>query len=405
MRRAGALLLAAGLLASGCGTDDRDASSGASSAAPTSPATPAAIAPSAATPTEAPTPDLARARVRLAEVASFDQPVAMATRPGDSAIYVAEQPGTVRALRRGAGDPETVLDISEDVSFGGEQGLLGLTFSPDGRFLYVDFTDTNGDTRISELRMAGDVPVPSSRRDVLFVDQPFSNHNGGQILFGPDGFLYVALGDGGGGGDPLEAGQSLETHLGKILRIDPRPSGGQPYGIPRDNPFRGKAGARPEVWAYGLRNPWRFTFDRATGDLWIGDVGESAVEEIDFEPSSSRGGRNYGWDAFEGSRRFEGGARGTPVPPIHEYARSGGTCAVTGGYVYRGEAIPALRGGYVFGDFCEGRLVAIRQRNGKVVQKRALGPVVPALSSFGEDQDGELYAMSLEGGLFKLERR
>jgi glucose/arabinose dehydrogenase len=223
-------------------------------------------------------------------------------------------------------------------------------------------------------------------------------------VFGPDGYLYIGLGDGGSGGDPHGYGQSLRTLLGKMLRIDPRPQGGKPYGIPPDNPFVERQGARPEIWSFGLRNPWRYSFDRETGDLWIGDVGQNAREEIDFEPAGTPGGRNYGWNAFEGSAPFPGGAPAPEdaVPPLIDYPLEAGACAVTGGYVYRGTAIPSLRGAYVYADFCVGQLRALVQRNGRTVQRRDLEPQVEALASFGEDQNGELYVLSLSGRVWRL---
>ena len=242
-------------------------------------------------------------------VVELEQPIAMAVRSGDRALYVAEKTGLVVALTPGS-DPRVVLDLTDRVSLGSEQGLLGLAFSPDGRFLYVDFTDVNGDTNVTEFAFGDDGADPASERRVLFVDQPFSNHNGGELVFGPDGYLYVGLGDGGSAGDPMGNAQSLSTLLGKLLRISPRPSKGEPYAIPPDNPFVGRDGARPEIWAFGLRNPWRFSFDAATGDLWIGDVGQNAWEEIDVEPAGSDGGSNFGWDRLEGTHPFEG----SPAP-------------------------------------------------------------------------------------------
>jgi glucose/arabinose dehydrogenase len=273
----------------------------------------------------------------------------MAVRAGDPTLYVAEKVGRVRAIRGDGVDPRPVLDLSGQISLGGEQGLLGLAFSPDGRFLYVNYTDPAGDTHVTEFAMGNRSVDLASRRDVLFVDQPFSNHNGGNLVFGPDGYLYLGLGDGGSAGDPLGNAQSLGTLLGKMLRIDPRPGGGRPYRIPEDNPFVDREGARPEIWAYGLRNPWRYSFDRNTGDLWIGDVGQSAREEIDLQAAQSAGGENYGWDRLEGTLRFEGSAPPNAVPPVFEYGRDqGGT--VIGGYVYRGRDIPGLNGTYLFGD-------------------------------------------------------
>jgi glucose/arabinose dehydrogenase len=268
--------------------------------------------------------------------------------------------------------------------------------------MYVNFTDTKGDTHVTEFAMHDGRVDTDSRRDVLFVDQPFSNHNGGNLVFGPDGYLYLGLGDGGGAGDPDGNGQSLATLLGKMLRISPRPSGGEPYGIPSDNPFVGVDGARPEIWAYGLRNPWRYSFDRTTGALWIGDVGQSAWEEVDEQPSRAPSGRNYGWNTMEGSHAFEGEAPSGVVLPVYEYSHATGGCVVTGGYVYRGSAIPDLWGAYVFADFCLGALEALQVRDGKVIEQRDLGPTLRDVSSFGEDAEGELYAMSLDGGLYEL---
>ena len=334
--------------------------------------------------------------MRLTQVAALEQPVAMAFRAGDPAMYVAEKTGRVRALRGGGAD--VALDIASQVSNGGEQGLLGLVFSPDGGRMYVDYTDVAGDTRVVEYVMAGGRADPGSRRELLFVDQPFSNHNGGQVLFGPDGLLYISLGDGGSGGDPMNNAQNLGNLLGKILRIDPRPSGGAPYGIPPSNPFVGRAGARGEIWNFGLRNPWRFTFDRGTGDMWIGDVGQNAWEEVDHEPRGA-GGRNYGWDRLEGTHVREGSPPPGHVLPVHEYARTGGACAVTGGYTYRGAAVPNMVGAYVFADFCLGKLWMLR--NG---QRSDLAPRTANISSFGEDPAGELYVLSLNGPIFRIDR-
>jgi glucose/arabinose dehydrogenase len=337
------------------------------------------------------------------QVATLEQPLAMAVRAGDTALYVAQKTGKVVAIRAGRTvDKVPVVDLSDDVSLGSEQGLLGLAFAPDGDALYVNYTDTNGDTHVTGFAMDGDRVDPSTRRDILVVDQPYSNHNGGNLVFGPDGFLYVGLGDGGSGGDPHGNGQSLSTPLGKMLRIDPHLSGEVAYRIPSDNPFVGRPDARPAIWAYGLRNPWRYSFDRLTGDLWIGDVGQSAWEEIDRQPSGSRGGENYGWNLAEGSHPFAGDAPADARLPVYEYSHDGGGCTVIGGYVYRGEAIPDLSGAYLFGDLCIGQIEAIRVRDGRVVGHRALGPVVPNLSSFGEDADGELYALSLSGGVYRL---
>ena len=340
--------------------------------------------------------------VRLQRVAMLEEPVALAVRPDDPAFYVAEKDGQVVAIRDGDVDPTPVLDVSSQVSLGGEQGLLGLVFSPDGKSLYVNYTDVDGDTRVVAYAMAGDRADPSSRREVLFVDQPYSNHNGGNLVFGPDGYLYIGLGDGGSGGDPHDNAQSLGTLLGKMLRIDPRPADGAPYRIPADNPFVTTPGALPEIWAYGLRNPWRYSFDRSTGDLWIGDVGQSAWEEVDRQPASSGGGENYGWNVREGSHPYAaGGSLPGAVDPVFDYSHSDGGCVVTGGYVYRGAVIPDLVGTYVFADFCLGAIEGLRLDGDEVVHQQ-LGAPVQAVSSFGEDAQGELYVLSLAGGVYRL---
>jgi glucose/arabinose dehydrogenase len=330
-------------------------------------------------------------------------PLAMAFRTGDPSLYVATQYGRVLAIRGGRVDPAPVLDLTGKISAGGEQGLLGLAFSPDGRFLYVNYTDRNGDTNVVEYGMGEAVADVGSARRVLFIDQPFANHNGGNLAFGPDGYLYIGMGDGGSGFDPLHNGQNLGVLLGKMLRIDPRPSGGKAYSIPPGNPFVGRSDRRPEIWDYGLRNPWRYSFDRETGDLWIGDVGQSAREEIDFEPAGSPGGRNYGWNLMEGTVRQTEDLPPGLVLPIYEYeTHSGGTCAIVGGYVYRGKAIPSLQGAYLYSDNCAGVIRALRVRGGKVIQERSLGQQLNGFASFGQDQDGELYALSLTGGVYKI---
>ena len=345
---------------------------------------------------------LADVKVRLAPVATLEQPVAMAVRAGDPDLYVAEKTGRVVAIHAGKVLSRPVLDLTGQVSSGSEQGLLGIVFSPDGHFLYVNLTDTSGNTQVLSFSMGAHVADAASRRDVLEVDQPFSNHNGGDLAFGPDGYLYIGLGDGGSEGDPNGNGQSLTTLLAKMLRIAPRTSGAVPYTIPPDNPFVGKANVRPEIWAYGLRNPWRYSFDRATGDLWIGDVGQNTWEEIDLQPAGSPGGENYGWNRLEGTHPYQGDAPPGAVPPVDEYPHTGGGCAVTGGYVYRGSAIPGLVGAYVFSDFCLGRIEAIRVRNGNVIDQADLGLSVGSVSSFGQDDDGELYVLSLAGDLYRL---
>jgi glucose/arabinose dehydrogenase len=341
------------------------------------------------------------AHLEATKIANLDEPLGMAVAAGDDALYVAQKSGRIMAIRDGRVDPQPVLDLSSEISHGGEQGLLGLAFDPGGGFLYVNFTNRDGNTNVVEFAWGDGHVVGGSRRLVLFVQQPFSNHNGGNLAFGPDGYLYIGLGDGGSAGDPMGNAQNLGSLLGKMLRIDPRPGGGGSYGIPGDNPFVGRAGARPEIWAYGLRNPWRYSFDRDTGDLWIGDVGQSAFEEVDHQ-FSGHGGLNYGWNAFEGAHRYTGPDVKNTTMPIFEYSRTPGTCAVTGGYVYRGQAIPGLSGVYLYADFCIGQVTGLAVEGGKVVKKKVLGPTVTNLSSFGQDVNGELYALSLSGGVYRL---
>jgi glucose/arabinose dehydrogenase len=348
--------------------------------------------------------NLAAARVKLTKVVSIDDPVAMAIRRGDGALYIAQRhEGTIRPVRSGnVGAP--VLDISNQISTGGEQGLLGLTFSPDGRKLYVNFTNTSGDTVVREYAFT--TGRATSPRNILEIDQPEANHNGGNLAFGPDGYLYIGMGDGGGGGDAHGAqgnGQNLETLLGKMLRIRPTPSGSPAYTSPSSNPFVGRTG-RDEIWAYGLRNPWRWSFDRSTKDLWIADVGQQQWEEVNFASYGGDGGDNYGWRRMEGTHSFAGG---TPPAnhhaPIYEYSHDGGNCSVTGGYVYRGSRIPNLVGAYVFGDYCAGRLRAFKRAGGSAAGHRFLGPQVGQLSSFGQDVNGELYVLSLDGALYRID--
>lgn len=342
--------------------------------------------------------------VSLERVATVEQPVAIAIRKGDPSLFIAEKTGRVVAIRDGHVVARPVLDLSDAVSLGGEQGLLGLAFSPDGRYLYVNDTDVNGDTRVVGYAMQGEHAVVSSRRQVLFVDQPYDNHNGGDLVFGPDGDLYIGLGDGGSGGDPNGNGQSLGTLLGKMLRIEPTPAGPKRYVVPPDNPFVDDAGARPEIWADGLRNPWRYSFDPANGDLWIADVGQSAWEEIDRVPAGSPGGQNFGWNLLEGTHRYAGAAPPDAVPPVYEYSHATGGCVVIGGDVYRGSAIPELVGWYVFADFCSGTLQAIRVQPDGTIEHLDLGATLPNVSSFGADAAGELYVTSLDGGVYRITR-
>jgi glucose/arabinose dehydrogenase len=337
----------------------------------------------------------------------FSQPLLL-THAGDGSgrLFVAEQTGAVHVLAEGGQTlPEPMLDLSGRVSGAYEQGLLGLAVPPgfpgERPFFFVDYTDLNGDTNVVRYSLSGDTNVadPNSATPVLFVDQPYPNHNGGHIAFGPDGYLYVALGDGGSGGDPQGNAQNLNTLLGKILRLDVLSA--EPYAIPPDNPFAAGGGA-PEIWSYGLRNPWRFSFDRATGDLYIGDVGQNAYEEVNYQPAGSAGGENYGWDYMEGLHPFEGQAPPGLIAPVAEYAQSEGGCSVVGGYVYRGSQFPELSGIYFFGDNCSGFVWAL-WRNASGEWERTLAFETGfSLSSFGEDEAGELYVVDLSGGVHRL---
>jgi glucose/arabinose dehydrogenase len=322
---------------------------------------------------------------------------------------VVEQTGRIQVLRDGHRASRPFLDLSAAVSCCGEQGLLSVAFAPDYRrsgLLYVDYTDAAGDTRVVEYRRSSSDPLradPASRRVVLRVPQPFPNHNGGLLLFGPDHLLYVGLGDGGSEGDPQRNGQDLSTLLGKVLRIDPRPSGDRPYAIPRSNPFVGRQGARPAIYSYGLRNPWRFSFDRATGALAIGDVGGSGFEEVDLVPRGEGRGANFGWSAYEGFARLNADQRApNRVPPVLVYSHAVG-CSITGGYVVRDRALPTLYGRYLYGDYCSGVLRSFPAQPGhRAADDRELGPKVPSLSSFGEDDAGHIYATSLQGPVYRL---
>ncbi len=337
----------------------------------------------------------------------LDRPVYL-THSGDGSgrLFLVEKPGTIRIVQGGALLPAPFLDIRDLVkSSGSEQGLLGLAFAPDysssGRF-FVHYIDQDGNTVIARYRASSDPDLadPASAAVILRIDQPYANHNGGDLAFGPDGYLYIGMGDGGSEGDPLGTGQRLDTLLGKILRIDVR---GDTYAIPVDNPFLNQQGARPEIWAYGLRNPWRFSFDRATGDLYIGDVGQDSYEEIDFQAAGSAGGPNYGWSIMEGFHPYKGGSIAGLTPPVAEYDHTSGNCSVTGGYVYRGSAISALAGIYVFGDYCTGQTWVLHRFPEGWGMAQWFGMNI-AISSFGEDEAGELYVLDYRGGgAFRLE--
>ena len=401
VRRAAAALAVVAMALAACSSDEPDARQ-------TPTPSPSDTTEPTTEPSAAPL-DIGSIKIRLQAFAGgFTQPVFL-THAGDGSgrVFIVEQGGRI-SVHDGDGDRiGTFLDISGRVQSGGERGLLGLAFHPDyesnGRF-FVYYSNNVGDNVVSRFqRRSSNAADAGSERVILRMDDPFSNHNGGWIGFGRDGFLYVATGDGGSAGDPLGNGQSLRSLLGKILRIDV--NSGSPYGIPDDNPFVGRSGARREIWAYGLRNPWRNSFDRSTQALFIGDVGQGAREEVNAEPGDGDGGVNYGWNTMEGTRCYHGGScdRSGLKRPFAEYPTSEG-CAVTGGYVYRGARFPKLVGAYFFGDYCNGRIFAVDARRalrGEVSERRLLDTGL-LLSSFGEDEAGELYVIGHGGTVHRL---
>jgi glucose/arabinose dehydrogenase len=373
---------------------------------------------------------LAAGSLRLAPVGNFDQPTYVTGAPGDpSRVMVVEQGGAIRLLRDGILQPQPFLTVP-NVHNGGEQGLLSIAFAPDyassGRF-YAYYSDANAcdssgdncDIRIDEFRSSGggaDVANPATQRRVIQINhRAYNNHNGGQLQFGPDGYLYAGTGDGGGGGDSLQSGQNLNTLLGKLLRIDPRQAGASAYANPSSNPYFGPRPGLDEIWAYGLRNPWRFSFDALTGDLVIADVGQNQHEEIDVQARAFGGGANYGWNLYEGFARYSNPTGPQPsdyVPPVFAYDHVNGACSITGGYVDRDNALPELAGRYLYGDLCAGVLRSIvvtppgRALNDAPVGDPANAASPPLqvsqLDSFGQDAACRLYAVSHNGPVYRL---
>ena len=345
-------------------------------------------------------------------VGNLDDALGVAAPPGDPRLFIVQQSGRILILKNGRLLPTPFLNLAGRISSGTERGLLGLAFHPDyarnGRF-YVDYTNRAGNTRVVEYRRSAnpDRASPGSARTLLAIHQPYTNHKGGELAFGPDGFLYVGMGDGGNEGDPQRNGQNPNSLLGKLLRIDvDGTSGSRPYRIPPGNPYAGGGGA-PEVYALGLRNPWRFSFDRTTGDLWIGDVGQNRYEEVDFVPAGTGAGDNFGWNRFEGRHRFSDTplAGGRLVSPVAEYSHALGI-SVIGGYVYRGSAVPALRGRYVFADYGSGRVWTMRAGPlpGPASQiTGSLGRKLSGVTTFGQDATGELYVVG-NGTLYRFAR-
>jgi glucose/arabinose dehydrogenase len=407
-----ALLLAAVLAAVAlvaCGGDDRaGAQSTGTGAAPADVDAGAATTPAGAT-------TAARRGVKLVQVGSFNQPLYVTAPRGDRRrLFVVEQGGRIFVVRGGKRLATPFLDVSAQVTAGGEQGLLGLAFPPDyahSGLFYIYFTGTDQKEHLVEFRRrTQDAADPASGRTVFVHDDPEANHNGGQLVFGPDGYLYVGTGDGGGANDQHGPGgnaQNLGSPLGKILRIDPRAKDGRPFTAAPSNPFAGRAGALPEIYAYGLRNPWRFSFDRANGDVTIGDVGQDAVEEIDFVRKGRARGRNFGWRPFEGRTRiFDEPAPGA-VAPVITQTHADGWCSITGGYIVRDRAVPGLYGRYVYGDYCLGELRSARLSPGRAKDDRPIAGVktVEGLDSFGEDALGRVYVVSQAGPVYRFAAR
>jgi glucose/arabinose dehydrogenase len=343
--------------------------------------------------------------IQLVRVGTFSNPVYVTAPPGDSSrLFVVEQAGRIRVIQNGQKLAKPFLDIHSGVASGGERGLLSMAFAPNyaqSGLFYVYFTGSNGDIHIQQFKRSGqpNVADPASRREVLKVAHShFANHNGGQLQFGPDGKLYAGFGDGGGGGDPFGAGQRLDTLLAKLIRIDPKPGGG--YQVPSDNPFM-QQGAHHAIWAYGLRNPYRFSFDRKTGAMTVGDVGQDEFEEIDYRGGKLRG-KNFGWSVFEGFSRYRSGNAPGAVKPVLALSHADGFCALIGGYVVRDPALTKLEGRYLYGDNCKPTIFSTRLTSSGAQDNHSTGLQVSGLSSFGEDAAGRVYATSLNGGVYRF---
>jgi glucose/arabinose dehydrogenase len=373
-----------------------------------------------ASPTTLPTQTLAATQVPAAQIPDgdfrawvkvaddFSQPL-FVTNAGDSSgrLFVGGQQGRIWVILDSQVLPTAFLDIRARVNSGSnEQGLLGLAFHPqyeENGIFFVNYSATNGDTIISRFLVSADPNLADSTSEeiVLRVSQPYSNHNGGHLEFGPDGYLYIGMGDGGSAGDPQNNGQSLDSLLGAMLRIDI--DSAQPYAIPSDNPYA-NGGGLPEIWASGLRNPWRFSFDALNGDMYIGDVGQNIWEEIDFLAGSSQSGANFGWNYFEGNHAFEGQAPNSIdlIPPVAEYDHGNNRCSITGGVIYRGSQLPELWGVYFYGDFCSGEVFALVRNADSTWQSESVYNLPLLITSFGTDENGEIYLLDRNGGLFSL---
>jgi glucose/arabinose dehydrogenase len=363
----------------------------------------------AGNPTSIALPPEGAGSLRLELVKSgFSSPVYLTSPPGDTArLFVVEQTGRIQVVQHGQLLPTAFLDIHSQLVSGGEQGLLSVAFHPSyaaNGFFYVNYTDLNGDTRVERYTVSvadSNLADTATHKLILFIPQPYTNHNGGLVMFGPDGMLYIGMGDGGSGGDPQNRAQHPDSLLGKLLRIDV--DHGDPYAIPANNPFATGGGA-PEIWALGLRNPWRFAFDPPSGLLYIADVGQDSWEELDVEPAS-QGGLNYGWRIMEGAHCYNPdpcSSAGLVLPGL-EYSHADG-CSVIGGFVYRGTRSPALAGQYFFSDYCQGWVRSARYANGAVASRTLWSPDVSpgSVLSFGQDARGELYVLSGSGAVYRI---
>jgi glucose/arabinose dehydrogenase len=359
----------------------------------------------------APAEPVGDVELQLEIVASgLSNPLYLTAPTGDQRLFIVTQTGQIRIVQNGQLLTTPFLDIASKITSGGERGLLSVAFDPSyatNGFFYVNYTDRSGDTNIERYRVSANANVadPASAKRILFVAQPFSNHNGGHNVFGPDGMLYIGMGDGGSGGDPQNHGQNRNSLLGKLLRIDV--NRGDSYAIPPDNPFVNQSGARGEIWAYGLRNPWRIAFDRTDRQLYIADVGQGSIEEVSVV-STTTAGVNYGWKIMEGGQCFGSSNcdRTGLTLPVLTYTHAGGACSVTGGIVYRGQRIPELRGHYFYGDYCAGWVKSFRFANGQATEETTwdVGSVGSILS-FGEDAAGEMYLLSANGNVYRFAKK
>jgi glucose/arabinose dehydrogenase len=419
LRTRGAIATCAALILAGCGGDDTASPSVTFSTEP--PPTPTTIAPTTTALATSSTADatsstaatttttivLADPAVVLQQVSDITA-VGLATRTGDPALYLVGQNGLIHQVDPVAGSDRVVLDVTDRTETNGEQGLLGLAFHPTEALAYINYTDNGGDTVIEEFAVADDGAFDvSTGRTVLRIEQPYGNHNGGGVEFGPDGLLYIGMGDGGSANDPERYSLNVTSLLGKMLRIDPLEGVDQPYTVPADNPYIGVDGARAEIWSVGVRNPWRFSFDSATGDIWIADVGQNELEEVSVGWADGTGmnagrGLNFGWSAFEGTKRFnEDQPADGHTPPIHEYPHGDLGCSVSGGEMYRGSVMPELAGWYVYADFCSGQVRALQ-----IVDRVAARELTLAQSSsvtaVAAGSDGELYVLSNDGRVERI---